>query len=270
MAKRSKGNVVALVDVEIMAYQVCSEAMVEERVGNDEYVWRVDLTEVRPALKRRIDDAVREVGASSVVLAVGSTGNWRTRVDTSYKMNRAGKKKPLGYWKVVDELKVKYDVRHVPTLEADDVLGLLATGEFLGRSVTVSSDKDAVSVPGRHYNPAKPELGVVEVSEQQADVEHGVLALAGDAADGYKGCQGVGDTSARRVLAEAKSPLAVWEVALALFQKAGHDREYALTQFRLARVLRHGEYDEKRKKAVLWEPPESKGTMKKRRSSWAG
>jgi 5'-3' exonuclease len=256
--KRLKSNLVALVDAEIVTYQVCTECMTEQRVGDDEYTWHVDMAMVRPNLQQRIENAAREIGAGEIVLAVGSKSNWRKRICETYKANRAGKKKPLGYWAAIEFLREHYRVDQLEWLEADDVLGILTTGEFAGRGVIVSNDKDMLTVPGRHYNPCEPEPRVREVSLQEADIEHAVLALAGDASDGYKGCKGVGEKGARMALLDAdgypESP-AIWETALRLFEEASHDEAYAIQQFRLARVLRSGEYDKKTGELKLWTPP---------------
>lgn len=253
--KRPKSNVVALVDAEVVTYQVCSECMTEQRVGDDEYTWHVDMAMVRPNLQQRIESAAREIGAGEIVLAVGSKGNWRKRICETYKANRAGKKKPLGYWAAIEFLRGLYRVDQAEWLEADDVLGILATGEFEGRGVIVSNDKDMLTVPGRHYNPQEPEPSVREVSLQEANIEHAVLALAGDASDGYKGCKGVGEKGAREALAAMQWGDSIWKTALAMFEKAGHDEAYAIQQFRLARVLRAGEYDPKTGALTLWTPP---------------
>lgn len=261
--KRPKSDVVALVDAEIVTYQVVTEGLEERLVSDDEYTWHLDMTLALPTLFNRIDSVVREIGAGEVVLAVGSKSNWRKRICETYKANRAGKKKPLGYWAAIDALRKNYRVDQIEWLEADDVLGILATGEFQGRGVIVSNDKDMLTVPGRHYNPQEPEPAVREVSLQEADVEHAVLALAGDATDGYKGCKGVGEKGARDALAKMQSGDSIWRTALALFEKAGHDEAYALQQFRLARVLRAGEYDPKTGGLTLWTPPAATRQSKK-------
>ena len=124
------GDLVALVDVEIMAYQVCMECAVEERVNDDEFTWRVSMIDVLPTLVNRVESARSEVRAAVAVLAVGAKGNWRRRLCETYKANRNGKKKPLGYWAAIEGLRGLYRVEQWDWLEADDVLGILATEKF--------------------------------------------------------------------------------------------------------------------------------------------
>jgi len=249
--KQNKRETVALVDAEIIVYQACADCTVEERVG-DEYTWTLDK---RAALNRaveRVEQASREIGATDIVLAAGSVENWRKRICETYKANRAGKKKPLGYGDVIEALGLVYRLERKPRLEADDVLGILMTGEFEDRGVIVSNDKDMLTVPGRHYNPSDPNPKIVSVDAERAEIEHAVLALAGDSADGYKGCRGVGEKGARDALSSRRSNQSVWQAALEQFRKAGHDEAYALQQFRISYVMRDG--DLKGDVVKLWGP----------------
>lgn len=250
---------VALVDVEICLYQVCMEMLEETRVSDDEYTWTLDAAAAAEEVKARVWNWAREAGCKGVVLAVGSTSNWRKALCETYKSNRDGKKKPLGYRKTQETLRAWFQVNEIRNLEADDVLGILATtpqdeGGYAGNCVIVSSDKDMRTVPGLHYNPSSGG-GVVEISETEARFEHAVRALAGDVADGYKGCPGVGEKTARAKLAAALGPAAEWRVAVGLFAKAGLTEDDAVEQFRLARVLQRGDYDAKSGVVTLWKPP---------------
>lgn len=243
---------VALVDVEIILQQVCHE-LLEERVIDDEAVYHLDMADVKTSMKTRLRQVQRELGAGSLVLAVGSKSNWRKHLDVGYKADRP--RKPLGYFAAVDWLLKEFDVRSVPWLEADDVIGILATGELKDRCVVVSTDKDMRTIPCRLYNPSKPGDPHGELIDvASADLNHLVLALSGDPTDGYKGARGVGGVTARRALEGLKPPDRPAR-AVQLFLEAGHDEEYAILQLRLARVLRHGEYDGKTGELTLWTPP---------------
>lgn len=250
----------ALVDVEICLYQVCLEMQEETRVSDDEYTWTLNTAAAASEVESRVVNWVRECGCANVVLAVGSTSNWRKSLCETYKSNRDGKKKPLGYRDALARLRDSFVVNEIANLEADDVLGILATtpaddGGYAGNCVVVSSDKDMRTVPGWHYNPiagGEP----FEVSPERARLEHAVRALAGDVADGYKGCPGVGEKTALAKLSELADPVAQWEAALAMFRRADMSEEYALEQFRLARVLQRGDYDAKTGTVTLWQPPQ--------------
>ena len=267
-SRKPSGDRVALVDVEICLYQVCLEMLEETAVNEEEYTWTLDAAGAAAEVGKRVMSWVRECGCSRVVLAVGSSSNWRKSLCGTYKSNRDGKKKPLGYRAVLARLRDEFVVNEIANLEADDVLGILATtpqdeGGDVGNCVIVSSDKDMRTVPGLHYNPMAGG-STFEVTQDQARVEHAVRALAGDAADGYKGCPGVGEKTAVKALAECSGAEQEWRAALAMFTKAGMSEDEAVEQFRLARVLQHGDYDARTGVVTLWTPPATRRRLTKK------
>jgi DNA polymerase-1 len=89
-----------------------------------------------------------------------------------------------------------------PRLEADDCMGILATNsKLLGSSyegdqiIMCSEDKDMRTIPGFLYNPNQPQLGVISISEEDANRFHMWQTLTGDQTDGYPGCPGIGPKS---------------------------------------------------------------------------
>jgi DNA polymerase-1 len=231
-----------LVDAEIIAHKVCSECLQEEMVNKDEWTFTLDEREARRNFAARVDSARREVGgAERVVVAVGRKPYWRTRVWREYKAGRAERRNPLGYLALLSWACKEWDCAMGEGLEADDVLGIWHT--LKTDSVVVSNDKDMRTVPGALYNFDVPQPRVESITEEQADMNHLVLALSGDPGDGYPGAKGVGPVTAGRELA-AVPRMARLAKALELFERAGHDRKHANTMLCLARVLRHGDYDE--------------------------
>ncbi len=251
-----KGTALALIDGDILIYQVCCD-LLEEVEEDGEFTWKLDRGDAQRSILNRIDTLRREVAASDAIVAVGSQSNWRKRITPTYKSNRAGRKKPLGYRALIDWLRTKHDVRSYPMLEADDVLGLIHTDPRHAKrpTVIVSCDKDMLTLPGKLFNPDVPLMS--EVSAFQADVNHYIRALAGDSSDGYKGCAGLGEKRANDLLSKCKKS-DLWPTVLTAFLEGGHDEAYAIEQCRLARVLRHGEYDVKTGKLKLWTPPTKK------------
>ena len=88
-------------------------------------------------------------------------------------------------------------------LEADDVLGIIATmPENKGKVTVVSDDKDLKTVgPSRLYRPMTDEL--LEISEADADRYFLTQVLTGDVTDGYKGIPGIGPKKAEAYSAPA-------------------------------------------------------------------
>lgn len=180
-----------------------------------------------------------------------STRNYfRKKLLPTYKANRANTRKPIILNELRQHLSENYKSYERPGLEGDDVLGILATTEKVikGEKVIVSIDKDLKTIPGLHYNTNKPELGVYQITEEEADYWHLFQTLTGDASDGYSGCPGIGPKKAADILEKEAS----WEAVLATFKKAGISEEEALTQARIARIVRTEEYDFKRKEPILW------------------
>ena len=75
------------------------------------------------------------------------TGNFRKDVDPTYKSNRRGHKKAIGYVALCDWVRDTYKtITKLP--EADDCMGILATKpENIGKCIIVSDDKDMRTVP---------------------------------------------------------------------------------------------------------------------------
>jgi len=171
----------------------------------------------------------------------------------SYKGNRKNREGPmlLGYLK--DRMKESYITYVLPKLEADDILGILGTNKDLvpDTAILVSVDKDLKTIPGFHYNPAKPDQGVYKISQSEADTNHMYQTLVGDSADGYSGCPGVGPVRAKRLLDKNLG----WKGVFTSFKLAGVAKQDALIQARVARILRSNDYNLSNKEIKLWNPP---------------
>lgn len=185
---------------------------------------------------------------------------FRSSIDPSYKATRAARK-PLCYAALRVRMDDTYTCIAMPALEADDVMGILATKPGKTRRIIVSQDKDMKTIPGElwdgkdHHN----------ITEAEADRWHMYQTLTGDTVDEYNGCPGMGpkkadkllDTMLERqgMLMTEPKPNLVWEAIVAAFVKAGLTEELALTQARLARILRWSDWDSKKKEPILWTPP---------------
>ncbi len=176
----------------------------------------------------------------------------------AYKWNRRNRVKPHG-WEIVRDMLLERGALVLPGLEADDVLGSQAKP---WQDVLVSTDKDLLTVPGRHLNPRTDELR--EVSEEEADEALFLQALTGDSTDNYPGIPGIGPVKAQRIW--ERDP--TWPGFFRAYQNAGLSEQEALLQLRLARILRPGEYQDG--KVHLWEP--SRATSRpasEKQSAWS-
>ena len=112
----------------------------------------------------------------------------------------------------------------------------------------VSDDKDMLGRPGQLFRPSTDELH--EISVEDADRFFLTQVLTGDPTDGYKGLPGVGPKKAEAIL----GPRPHWGAVEQAYIKAGHTKEDALVQARLARILRWSDWDAEKGVPILWEP----------------
>lgn len=243
-----------LVDADMIVFRCC--AACETPID-----WDCDLTTLHcehAECEKLVDDTVMSIvdkvldhykytGKYELLMCFSDVENFRKHIMPTYKANRIGKRKPLGYSKVVEWVKDNFTCYQKDTLEADDCVGILATLNP-HNSIIVSGDKDFKSIPGHFYNFLSDSY--YEISEEEADYNHLFQTLVGDTADNYKGCPGVGAVGAKRILDANPT----WEALVAQFVKKNLTEEDALLQARVARILRKSDYDFKARKPKLWSP----------------
>lgn len=182
------------------------------------------------------------------LVCLSSSPNFRYQVLSSYKHNRRNVPKPKLLEDLRNHLLKEHPCKTKPRLEADDVMGILATLKP-DKYIIATIDKDLDQIPGRHYNWNKDKKYVV--SEQEADHFFFKQVLKGDPTDGYSGCPGIGEVRAEKILSEADDP---WEAIVAAYERKGLTEDDAITQARLARILRKEDYDFKKGEPILWTP----------------
>ena len=249
---KQQANLTLLIDADIPAYQHAS-------AGQRVYNWSDDPEDVSVAVDdvalvcEQFDDEVdrlrRKFHASAVVCCLTDGDNFRKRILPTYKGNR--RVKPVLLPEVRAHIHATHKTFQKPSLEGDDVMGILATHPSLipGEKLIVSIDKDMKTIPGTVYNGRKDELQIV--TREQADYYHLFQTLVGDPTDNYKGCPGVGKVNAARILAQEGDP---WDHIVAAFAGRGLTEADALVQARVARILRHTDYNFKTKEPILWNP----------------
>ncbi len=257
----------ALIDADILAYQAA--AVSETPIDWEDGMWTLHAFEQEAinAFESTLKTILSKVEATQCLLAFSDKDNWRKEVLPSYKSNRSGVRKPL-LLKFIREYAMKaHPSVTMPTLEGDDVIGIYATYKSkldpVREFIICSLDKDLKTIPGKHFNFGRDEF--FEISEHQADKYHMIQTLTGDTTDGYTGCPGVGPVGAEKILQKALdegTPWAnpkqlrelYWQHVVKAYEKAGFGEEEALTQARVARILRAEDYDDISKKVILWTP----------------
>jgi len=255
---------IALIDADVVVYQ--QSLAVESAIhwGDDLWTLHCDFREVQQRVDIFLDDMQEVLNADGVILALSCHSNsvFRRQVDSTYKENRIGRRKPVVYGAIRDYLMKNYNAVLRNNLEADDILGILSTEPYTKDTfdedldeerIILSIDKDFFGVPGFVFNWNKEEEGVVEVTEHAAAWFHAFQTLTGDSADGYKGCPGVGPVTAKKLLS-GKNPSEFWEIIAEEYDNAGLTEAYALQQARLAYILRHKNYNKETGQIKLWQP----------------
>jgi 5'-3' exonuclease len=202
------------------------------------------------------DKWLREMGPiDGYQLVFSKGGNFRKGLYPDYKANR----KDIIPHPAMKDMKALLlelpDAIHDENIEADDLIGIKATET--PNTIMVSADKDFLTLPGTLCIPSshkrtQPDWHVI--SEAQADHNWLVQAMTGDTIDNYKGIPGIGPAKARIILTRLEPVEVMWPKVVAAFATKGLDLDYAILQARLARILRHGEYNFETKEVTLWTP----------------
>lgn len=254
----------ALIDADTLVYAAALSS--ERAIEWHDHLWTLhsDFDEALVHFNHLLAGIKEATECDDVVMALSdgdSQGRWRVKVLPTYKNNRKKVRRPVVYAPLRQYVHDTFTCYERPTLEGDDVLGILATDNTIitGRKIIVSIDKDLKTIPGELFNYDKPERGVVTVTEEYADYYHLMQALMGDTTDGYSGCPGVGAVSAVKILGAVQDFDGVesaWPKVIKAYAKAGLGEEEALTMARVARILRASDYNFKTKEVILWNPVE--------------
>jgi DNA polymerase-1 len=237
----------ALIDGDMIVYKAAAASEVETRW--EDGIWTLHSVEDEAVgiACDLIQNIVKTLRADDCMLffTVGST--FRHELFPNYKSNRINKRKPLGLSAIRDRLGDDYYCMTHERVEADDLIGIFATGD--PDAIAVSGDKDFATLPCDWFNNLTGERKTHTVEE--ANYNHLVQTLTGDAVDGFEGIKGVGPVTAKRHLDKHG---ATWESVVSLYEKKGLTEEDALLTARLSYILRHEDYNTETKEIQLWNP----------------
>ncbi len=252
-----------IIDADTIAVQVGSAVQVAIKWSDDIYSMFADGEEAWVQVQELIETIQSEIASllgldledCPIVLAFSDPSRtyFRHEILSSYKANRQKKTGPMLIGFLKKKMAEKYTTYCIENLEADDILGILATNECLIEEdcVMVSVDKDLQTVPGKHYNPSKPEEGIQHVDRFLSDVNHLRQTLVGDSSDGYGGCPGVGPVGASKIKLHGDN---AWYNVVSAYIKAGKGEKDALVQARVSRILQSENYSFDTKEITLWNP----------------
>lgn len=275
-----------LLDGDVFAYQGASASEYVMNFGTT-YHLMADMEEAQRHVKNNIEKVRKEVKAKAVVNTLSSKTRryWRHDVLETYKGARNksyGVNGPICLGDLKLWMETEYNTFRWDNLEADDVMGILATDpDFMPdyRKVIVSIDKDMKTIPDVWiFNPDKDYQPWFNTKEM-ADKWFLAQAIGGDTTDGYSGVRGMSTDSAATFLDaqwfwdtyehtfksgarkgqveerwRKEEPRDTWSNIVSLFHKAGQTAEEALINARVARILTNEMYDSSTGEVKLWEP----------------
>lgn len=241
---------ILLVDGDQYLHRACAATERDTRWDEENHVLLSNEVEAFDTVVSSLNHIMDQFANRDMVLTFSEGRCFRYDIDPTYKSNRAPARKPLCFYDVRRKLIEAYKSVMLPGLEADDVMGILATKPGPDAKIIIARDKDMKTIPGKLWDGSTFQV----ITEAGADYFHMYQTLVGDAADGYKGCPGIGPKKAEKLLSAA-CDISLWQRVVDAYFLAGCTEEHALTQARLARILRWSDWDSENKKPILWVPP---------------
>ena len=135
----------ALIDADYTVYKSCAGAEEDIDWGDDVITVVSRFSEALKNVERDLTKIKNEFmwDVPELILFFSDSENFRKKIYPEYKGHR-NRKKPCGYRRVITELSNRYEIIKLPTLEADDALGIYATAN--PGNIVCSPDKDQVRV----------------------------------------------------------------------------------------------------------------------------
>jgi len=235
-----------LIDCDYIVYKCCAATETEIDFGENLIVVTSRFNEAYDYVERELYSIASDLGCfDDSILFFSDSVNFRKSLDSAYKGHR-NRKKPCGYKRVINKLKEEYNVVVMPTLEADDAMGIYATKEK--GHIICSPDKDMRQIPGDLFDLTNE---VITITKEEGDRWHLIQTMAGDQTDGYAGIPGVGIKRAAALLDEHGN---TWKTVVDAFAEKDLDESVALLNARLAKILQCEDYDFSTEQVQPWLP----------------
>lgn len=253
MRKTKMKKKVLLIDGDILAYKIATANEVDTHWGNGFWTLHCDEIQCKHEVDAKIEDLGQSLQADDYVVALTDKNNFRKDVLPSYKDNRKQRRKPMVLNALRDYIMEKHNGIMWKNLEADDVMGIMATEPHPTEDrIIVSIDKDMRQIPAKVSRDGET---VEEIPQRLADYWFMIQTLAGDSTDGYTGLPNVGVKTAEKMIKQYTNVplLDLWKIVVGAYKSKGYSKKEALQQARVAHILRHKEYNKKTGKVKLWQ-----------------
>lgn len=256
---------ILLLDADILVYQAACKNQEDYNWGDGIESHEADLEAAKVTLDNDLARYLKATKCTECLLALSSSPNFRYDVLPTYKHNRKASPKPILRDSLQEYVINTYPTKRKPTLEGDDILGIMATISP-NKYIIATIDKDMKQIAGKHYNWNTEQI--YAVTEREGDRWFYTQVLTGDPGDGYSGCPGIGKARAEKIIqavdedsslwaTDRQWHVAIWRAIVKQYMLKGLHEEDALQQARVARILRASDYDFKKNQVKLWEPPDA-------------
>ena len=233
-----------LVDADFFFYRAASSSEEEHEYNPDLTVIVGDFKRGKSIVEHELTKLRQRFNSDDILLFFTDRTNFRKTIDPDYKGNRT-KRKPCGYLKLKNWGMETYPSLIYPHLEADDVLGIVATNGSVKDFVLISPDKDMAQIACRIYDLKEEYTQTTEKANRLLYKQ----CLTGDSTDGYKGCAGVGPKRADQILDKAKGDY--WPAVVKAFEEAEMTEEDAIRNLQLAKILQADNWDTETQTPIL-------------------
>ena len=180
---RPKVPTKAMLDGDIILYRVAFWA---EAINAESFEKKL-----RSTVKEWLPEGITSF---EMALSCHRSKNFRRDMWPNYKKNRDSLYVPEFLHDVRDAILDIYKCKHLPKIEADDILGIYAK-----RAVSITIDKDLLGVQGWHYNPDKDD-NIRYITKDQAYRFFCKQWMSGDATDCIPGLWRIGPKKADDLL----------------------------------------------------------------------
>lgn len=243
-------NTKLLIDGDILIYKIATSNEVATNWGD---LWTLHCDQKR--CEAEVDNAINDLGsnleADDYVVCLTDKDNFRKDILPSYKDNRKAKRKPMVLGALREYVMKKHNGVVWKNLEADDVMGIMATEPTDEKRIIVSIDKDMKTIPCKL---SQDGMTVDDVPLKLANYWHMIQTLTGDKTDNYDGIEGVGIKTAEKLIQKYTnvSHKDLWKIVQGIYKDKGYTEAEALQQARVAHICRHGDYNKKTGEVKLW------------------
>jgi len=243
-------NTKLLIDGDILIYKVATSNEVATNWG-DLWTLHCDQKRCEAEVDAEIDNLGSNLEADDYVVCLTDKDNFRKDILPSYKDNRKAKRKPMVLGALRDYVMKKHNGVVWKNLEADDVMGIMATEPSDEQRIIVSIDKDMKTIPCKL---SQDGITVDDFPLKLANYWHMIQTLTGDKTDNYDGIEGVGIKTAEKLIKKYTNVAHkdLWKIVQGIYKDKGYTEAEALQQARVAHICRHGDYNKKTGKVKLW------------------